>query len=267
MPPNQNRFSQRKRALARLAQLAESYDHILVIHYSCESFHDRPDGASPRITSIAVRNLSSAVTKSFSIHQVAEKQGQLPAKEIKANYDSLELEMLKEFFGYLDNNRTSWWVHWNMRDMNYGFPALAHRLTVLGGSPSQIPEERLFDLGKSMKDLYGENYAGHPRLTVLRDLNGISDLDFMDGKQEAAAFENDEFYKLHMSTLRKTDVIANIFDLTLNRDLKTEASKRDEYGGYLRYLGALTSEHPIVVLAIVIFGVIAGIASIVSLFR
>ena len=267
MPPNQNRYSQRKRALARLAQLAESYDHILVIHYSCESFHDRPDGASPRITSIAVRNLSTAVTKSFSIHQVAEKQGKLPANEIKANYDSLELEMLKEFFDYLDSNRTSWWVHWNMRDMNYGFPALAHRLTVLGGSPSQIPEERLFDLGKSMKDLYGENYAGHPRLTVLRDLNGISDLDFMDGKQEANAFENDDFYKLHMSTLRKTDVIANIFDLTLNRDLKTEASKRDEYGGYLRYLGALTSEHPIIALAIVVFGVIAGIASIVSLFK
>lgn len=175
--------------------------------------------------------------------------------------------MLESFFEHLDRHRTCWWVHWNMRDMNYGFPALAHRLTVLGGSPSATPDEKLFDLGKSMKDLYGENYAGHPRLTVLRDLNGISDLDFMDGKQEAAAFENDDFHKLHMSTLRKTDIIANIFDLTLNRDLKTQATKKEEYGGHLRYLGSLTSEHPIIALGIVIFGLIAGIASIVSLFK
>lgn len=267
MSPSQNRYNQRKRAIARLAQLAESYEHILVIHYSCQSFHDRPDGASPRITSIAVRNLSTAATESFSIHQVAEKNGELSSEKIKANYDSLEKEMLEAFFEYLEQHRTSWWVHWNMRDMNYGFPALAHRLSVLGGSPCSIPSEKLYDLGKSMKDLYGESYAGHPRLTVLRDLNAITDLAFMDGKAEAAAFESGEFYKLHMSTLRKTDVIASIFDLTLSRDLKTEAKKKDEYGGYLRYFGALTSEHPIVALSIVGFGLLAGIASIISLFK
>jgi len=38
-----------------------------VIHYSCESFYDRPNGASPRITSIAVRKLDSGQTLSFSI--------------------------------------------------------------------------------------------------------------------------------------------------------------------------------------------------------
>ena len=51
--------------------------NVWVIHYSCESFYDPPEGRSPRITSIALRKLDSAQTVSFSIHKVAEIKGYL----------------------------------------------------------------------------------------------------------------------------------------------------------------------------------------------
>ena len=55
----------------QLVKIINNPNDVVVIHYSCESFYDRPDGTSPRITSIAVRNLATGQTESFSIHQIA----------------------------------------------------------------------------------------------------------------------------------------------------------------------------------------------------
>jgi hypothetical protein len=64
-----------KAGWATLEPIFADAGNVSVIHYSCESFYDRPNGASPRITSIAVRKLDSGQTLSFSIHQVAERGG------------------------------------------------------------------------------------------------------------------------------------------------------------------------------------------------
>ena len=77
-------------------------DFVVVIHYSCESFYDRPNGTSPRITSIAVRNLASGQTTSFSIHQVAERRKML--NNIEEHYDNLEKEMLDDFNNYIHSH-------------------------------------------------------------------------------------------------------------------------------------------------------------------
>lgn len=62
---------------------------VYAIHYSCESFFDDLDGRSRRITSIAVMNLKTGQTNSFSIHQVAEVTRVQPS-DIVSQYDSLE---------------------------------------------------------------------------------------------------------------------------------------------------------------------------------
>ena len=85
--------SRRREAKETLNTLFTNAAQVSVIHYSCESFYDRPDGRSPRITSIAVRNLESGQTASFSIHQVAERQ-RLDPCEIRSKYDRLESRML-----------------------------------------------------------------------------------------------------------------------------------------------------------------------------
>ena len=90
-----------------------------IIHYSCESFYHRPEGRSPRITSIAVRKLDTAQTLSFSIHQIAEER-RIPFAEIETHYDVLEREMLDRFYAHVGAHRGMKYVHWNMRDINYG---------------------------------------------------------------------------------------------------------------------------------------------------
>lgn len=121
--PNPKR---QKEASKRLEELFADRSNAWVIHYSCESFYDRPNGASPRITSIAVRSLDSAQTHSFSIHQLAERL-KVPFGEIEPRYDELERQMLDAYYQHVGGHRGMKYVHWNMRDINYGFAAIDHR--------------------------------------------------------------------------------------------------------------------------------------------
>ncbi|HHT9890255.1 TPA: hypothetical protein ACT9KI_002433, partial [Legionella pneumophila] len=126
-------FNKRKIAINLINSLVDKPEHVLVIHYSCESFYDRESMCSPRITSIAVTNLYSRQTHSFSIHQEAEINGSL--EDIDNNYDFLEKEMLNKFYKFVDHHLICRWVHWNMKNSNYGFLAIEHRFRVLGGDP------------------------------------------------------------------------------------------------------------------------------------
>lgn len=202
-----SRPARRRRARNRLAQLQQHELHSQIIHYSCESFYERPNGASPRITSIAVRNLGTERTQTYSIHQVAERNG-VPISQITDHYDKLEKQMLNEFFEFVRLHHDDRWIHWNMRDSNFGFVAIEHRYKVLGGDPVAIDDARKYNLASILIDLYGPAYAGHPRLLNLMRLNKISELHFLEGEDEAKAFQSAEFVKLHQSTLRKVDNIA-----------------------------------------------------------
>lgn len=253
----------RKETLRRLRDIDDRKDHVVIIHYSCESFYDRLDGSTPRVTSIAVRNVSSGQTESFSIHKVAELK-KITLEQIANHYDQLEKEMLDEFGGHLQENSHCTWVHWNMRDINYGFQALEHRHKVLGGQPpSRLPEERKFDLARALVSIYGVGYAGHPRLESIMKINKITDKSFLVGKDEAAAFENGEFVKLHQSTLRKVDIMANLFGRTLDGTLKTNASWWEARGFHPQAIAELVTEH----WGWALFVAAASTASIVGLVR
>jgi hypothetical protein len=161
--------------------------NVWVIHYSCESFYDRPNGQSPRITSIAVRKLDSAQTRSFSIHQIAELR-KVPFDQIDIDYDDLEREMLKTFYDHVGGYRGAKYLHWNMRDVNYGFAALEYRYRVLGGQPIVIEDDRKFDLSRMLIDIYGTGYIGHPRIENLLEKNAIQPVGFMKGSLRGAEF-------------------------------------------------------------------------------
>lgn len=236
------RLKRRKDVVSRLDSLLEQAATTLVIHYSCESFYDKTDGKTPRVTSLAVRNLASGQTDSFSIHQIAEEQ-HVAFEQITEHYDALERQMLDRFFDFLRTRQHCNWIHWNMRDVNYGFAAIEHRYRVLGGAPIQVSEDRKFDLSRALVDIYGVGYIGHPRLEMLIELNKITAKDFMTGKQEADAFDNKEFVKLHQSTLRKVDTLANIFERTTNKYLKTKATWAEQYGFTPAVIGEWAKEH------------------------
>lgn len=223
-------------------ELLESRSMVNVIHYSCESFYDRKDGSSPRITSIAVQNLANGQISSFSIHQFAERGG-ADTEELEEHYDKYEKEMLKEFYNFVDKHLNFKWLHWNMRDVNYGFQAIEHRFQVVGGKSKKTPEINLFDLSRILVDVYEPKYSPHPRFEKLIDTNNITRKDFLTGKDEATAFENREYVKLHQSTLRKVDILSSIANRAWKQDLKTSAKWKDMYGSNIVAFVEIVTDH------------------------
>ena len=253
------RLKNRRETKKRLDELASRESTVLAVHYSCESFYDRQEGRTPRITSIAVRNVASGQTESFSIHKVAEQEGG-PFSDIDARYDELERKMLDEFFDHVRNHQGHIWLHWNMRDINYGFQAIEHRYRVLGGAPVSVEEGNKFDLARAMVGLYGVRYIGHPRLQNLTKKNKITDRDALSGKEEADAFECKDYVTLHQSTLRKVDIIVNVFERAVDRSLKTNARWHEVYGASPRVIAEVVQEHWV----FVILGLVATVLSIIA---
>lgn len=255
------RYQKRSEARLLLQKLMEEKSSILFIHYSSESFYGREGQGSHRITSIAVRHYLSGQTQSFSISKYAEILN-IAYQEIDKKFDLLEKTMLCEFYAYVEKHENHKWVHWNMRDENYGFPAIALRYKVLGDKPIDIHESNLFDLSRILVNMFSEYYIGHQRLEQIIKYNKISEKDFLAGALEAQAFEEKEFIKLHQSTLRKVDNLENIFDKVLSNTLKHKATFSQIYGGV--FTGGLNylKEHPV----FTILTILATFLSIVGYF-
>lgn len=260
------RLKRRKKLLAQIEAILESAPTALIIHYSCESFRDKADGKTSRITSIAVRNLASGQTESFSINQIAEER-KIKIDEISDHYDTLETEMLNRYFDYVNIRQHYTWIHWNMRDVNYGFAAIEHRYRVLGSEPILIPEDRKFDLARALVSIYGVGYIGHPRLERIVQKNKISALDFLMGADEAKAFEDKEFIKLHRSTLRKVDVLANLFERTSNRTLEVNSTWREQYGVTPAVIVEIVKEHWIFAALTILFFLLGLVVRVFELWQ
>jgi hypothetical protein len=261
-----NKLRRRKEAKRLLMDAVSHPENVIVVHYSCESFYDRAQGTSPRITSLAVRNLHSAIAISFSIHQIAEKK-KVPYTSVEENYDVLEKQMLDEFYDYVRQHQNYKWLHWRMRNSNFGFPALEHRYRVLGGDPPQIHETALIDLPRMLKRIYGADYISHNRLEKLMEKNQITKLDFLTGAEEAKAFEDKQYVKLHQSTLRKADVIAIVASMAAEGSLKTDAKWREQYGFSPSIIGELIKENWVISSIIGIIAFLSAVLGIVSFFR
>ena len=260
--PNPKR---QKVARRELDDLFAKADQITVIHYSCESFYNRPEGMSPRITSIALEETEFRANQSFSIHQTAEIHG-FSLDTIKDRYDCLEREMLTSFFAYLSKFQNERYLHWNMRDANYGFQAIEHRFRVLHGCAGKlhkVDDSKKLDLSRLLQDIYGSSHIDHPRMEKLLEKNGIARKDFLSGKEEAEAFDCQDFAALHLSTLRKVDVIANIAVRAHDRKLKTNTSWWGMRGGHVFSVLNWLGDHPIVTLFVAVVGILFTIASLV----
>jgi hypothetical protein len=211
--------------LKRLNSLRDNNQSCLIIHYSCEGLSD-DRGFSPRINSIVVYSLKNAISYSFSIHLEAEI-GKIDKENTEDNFDKLEKKMLQKFYKFVEKNNDSVWLHWNMRSVHYGFEMLEHRYKFLMNSSKlnicTVPQDRRFNICDMIIDIYGNNCVDAAgRMQKLMELNGGEPKGFLNGKQEALAFKNKEYVKLHESTLSKVEWFREIFLLLLKRKIKTQ---------------------------------------------
>jgi len=200
-------------------------ERYFIIHYSSQSLYDdEQQGLSPRITSIVVRHLATGQTVSFAMHAVAEELG-IARENIVQRYDQIESELLERFYEFVRDRRAQNWIHWNMRNLVYGFEHLEHRYrALLHKEAPQIPVEVRINLSDVLKDRYGSDYAPDPRMINLMKMNGDLDQRFLDGAGEAEAFRNGQFIRMNSSTMSKVDFFAHVIKLMESGKLRTAAS-------------------------------------------
>ncbi len=226
------RLEERKKGLEEIRELNEHKNKTFIIHYSCESFITN-HGKTPRVTSICVKNRANNETISFSIHL----QAQFHAKDFNSlsedDYDFLEREMLKEFYEFVSKYPSHYWVHWNMRNSNYGFVAIANRFRILKGKAKNIEDELKYDLSQILGRIYTfsfENDKPIGKLLNICNRNLISTNGTLTGKQEGEAFEQRRFLDLHISTLRKVELIDRVLILEEKGKLKVNSKFYEIYG-------------------------------------
>jgi hypothetical protein len=259
---NSPRLREREQGLTFLRDILRDKSKCFIIHYSCESFVTN-HGRTPRVTSICVKSLNTGQTTSFSIHLQAQFDGLDFNSLSDSQYDELEVKMLSEFSDFVNNNRSHKWIHWNMRDSNYGFEAINNRIRILGGNTFVVEDDRKFDFPKILGQIYTYAYeANRPngRLLNLADRNKISTINALTGALEAEAFDNKEYLKLHMSTLRKVDLIESIVHRVENNELKVNVTAKQIYGLNIPGVIVLVRESP---LLLVLVGVLGALISIV----
>lgn len=196
-------------------------ENFFIIHYSCQNLNDDNEALSPRITSIAINHYSTGQSVSFSTHSVSEEL-QIPRKDVLERFDEVELELLAKFYKFIRDRRDKFWVHWNMRNLTFGFEHLEHRYRVLGGRDACVIDvERRLNLNDLIADRYGADYVIHPKMTSLMDLNGGRHRDLLNGKEEVEAFERKEFMRMHSSTLSKVGFFSSAMRKLVDGKLKT----------------------------------------------
>jgi hypothetical protein len=201
-------------------------DRFYIIHYSSQSLFDGDAGTlSPRITSIVVMHISTRQTVSFALHAIAESLS-VPREEVEHRYDEIERELLKRFYDFVRDRREKYWIHWNMRNLTYGFEHLEHRYRVLNQSePPHIPIEVRLNLNDILKERYGSDYAPHPRMLNLMQLNGERAPTFLSGAEESEAFKQKEFIRMNTSTITKVEFFRHVIVKAQQGKLKTSGSE------------------------------------------
>lgn len=196
-------------------------ENFYIIHYSCQSLYDDNEALSPRITSIAISHYATEQTVSFSTHSIAEEL-HIPRENVRDRFDEVERRLLQDFYAFVRDRRDKYWIHWNMRNLTYGFEHLEHRYRVLGGNDAPvIPVERRLNLNDLLADRYGGGYAKHSKLKSLMELNGGIHRHFLSGEEEVQAFQNNEFIRMHNSTLSKVGFLHSVVRKFLMGKLRT----------------------------------------------
>jgi len=210
-----------KMARSFIKKIKKKPENYYLIHYSCQSLYDDNEGLSPRITSIAVQHYKSGQVISFSTHAVAEELG-IDRDQVERRFDEIELRLLENFFNFVRDRRDKYWIHWNMRNLTYGFEHINHRYNVLKDNNFPIiPVEQRINLSDVLKSRYGSGYAKHPKLLSLMDLNGGRHRHFLTGEEEVQAFQAKEFIRMHNSTLCKVRFFSSVIEKVINGRLRT----------------------------------------------
>jgi hypothetical protein len=215
---------------------------LKAIHYYTVAWDDAKDRA-PEPVMVAVHDLPTKAEKLFSIQLVAGRNN-VPPDQIPDQRASLERAMLEELFAFMRAHPKARWVHWGMRNEQFGFAALEHRFRELGGEVGDLPDlplDRRIDLAEALKSEFGKRYAPDPRFPNLVRMLGLTERDLLSLEQLTDAVRAGQYGLMQRSLFRFVGPIAEIGALFLTGQLRprltrpvTASNPRRKKNGWVR---------------------------------
>lgn len=167
------------------------------------------------------------------MHTIAEYL-RISPENVETRYDEIERELLTQFYNFARDRREKYWVHWNMRNVVFGFEHIEHRYRVLtNNEPPSIPVEVRINLNDVLKNRYGNDYAPDPRMLSLMELNGERVQGFLSGEEESEAFKAKDFIRMNTSTIAKVGFFSFVITAAAKGKLKTASH------GFLNFVDRL----------------------------
>lgn len=207
----------RKIAVANLKKLTEDPSKVLFVHYSESSTYDDDDygNISPIITSIVIKSLDGQTDKQFAIHLEADK-ADIPKDQIQDSYRELELRILKLYNDFVRRHLDCFWIHWDMKNIHFGFEAIKHRYEKIFENLDdycEIPNNKKKNLRTIIEGMYGDNFvSGSDTLKALMLCNSsnVEDSTYLSKDNESTQFESKNFFAVIRSVDLKVDFIKNV---------------------------------------------------------
>lgn len=239
------------------------------IHYARQNCFEDAYEKGPRVIAIVAMNAESGQTMVFSLKKIADAYGSNFFEMTEAEKDEVEKEMLQSFFEYAMKNTQKKWLHWNMKNNNFGFSAIEERFKNLDGNPVHFEENTLFNISVLMKKKYGTNFAQDAswngkvmgKMYDIFSLNGIVDSYILNGEQEIKEYILKNITSIEQSILGKVKAFQVLVEKASDNDLKTRGNMiKDVYGLSIRGIAQYIQDNALLAL---VFSIVGGIITAV----
>ena len=243
----------RKAAVNNLKKITEDSSKVLFIHYSASRTFDDDDygNISPIITSIVIKSLDGQIDKQFAIHLEADK-AHIPKDQIQDSYRELELRILKLYNNFAKRHLDCYWIHWDMKNIHFGFEAIKHRYEKIFEDLSDycdIPSNKKKNLRSIIEGMYGEGFVNGA--DMICNSNNVEDSTFLSIDDESSQFESKNFFAVIKSVDLKVDFIKKATNKLIQK--KLIVSNKNNYAVFIDVVN-----HPI-------FTFIGWLATVVGL--
>ncbi len=236
--------------------------NVLIIHYSQSRTYDEEyDEISPLISAIVIKSLDGKSEYHFAIHLEADKAN-IPVEEIENSYRDLEFRTLKAFNEFVKRHGHCIWVHWNMKNVHFGFEAIRHRFEKifagLRDRIEEIPSNSKVNLALLIEEMYGDKYANESdTLASMMKLNNSKILsnDYLTLENESVEFEKKNFKSVLASLDCKTDFLCKSVRLLSQKKLKVWS--KNSYASFVEFIA-----HPLINFIFFIIGLVLSIMSL-----
>ena len=262
-----NSINEHKESNRIINEYVKKKSNYIFIHYARQNCFSDAYEKGPRVVVIVVMNAESEQFSVFSLKKSADKRGKDFFKLSDIEKNEIEYSMLQEFFVYVEENKDKVWLHWNMKNNNFGFSAIEDRFRELGGDSFHFKEDKLINISVLLKKKYGMNYAKDNKwngkavgkMYDIFILNHITDSNILDGEREIIEYIVKNITSIEQSVLGKLKAFKIIMEKAADNALKCRGNiLKDVYGINITGIAGYIQDNALLAL---LFTIIGGIVA------